>query len=69
MSTQNLREENGERVNESKKLQNLQKMYGEESCESSEQYDHATLRDKEVFFFDQCCARHNNCGSHETVLN
>ena len=21
------------------------------------------------FFFDQCCARHNNCGSHETVLN
>ena len=23
----------------------------------------------ESFFFDQCCARHNNCGSHETVLN
>ena len=21
------------------------------------------------FFFDQCCARHNNCGSHVTVLN
>ena len=23
---------------------------------------------KRFFFLDQCCARHNNCGSHETVL-
>ena len=23
----------------------------------------------QVFFFGQCCARHNNCGSHVTMLN
>ena len=21
-----------------------------------------------LFFFEQCCARHYNCGSHEAVL-
>ena len=27
-----------------------------------------TSRCPACFFFDQCCARHNNCGSHVTVL-
>ena len=28
----------------------------------------ATPSYQQVFFFDQCCARHNNCGSHVPVL-
>ena len=36
-------------------------------CRASTGHGRSTL--EECFFFDQCCARHNNCGSHEIALN